>query len=162
VILNTDVRELGVDWNGREVLVTCGASLIGSHLVDALVARGARVRVVDDLSSGRLENPTHHLTHGRVEFGNANLNAPGLADKVVDGMSVVFLLAADRGGRGAEDAVLRGATRLLAEKRPLVFLSTHGPQVHAECCELLTKLGYTLRPIDGSSSEVSPEFLAQG
>jgi nucleoside-diphosphate-sugar epimerase len=92
-----------VNWDGRVVLVTGGAAFIGSHLVDALVARGARVRVVDDLSSGRLENLKRHLTQGRVEFVNANLNAPGVADKVVDGMSVVFHLAADHGGRGYVD-----------------------------------------------------------
>src|SRR5438309_3694365 len=90
-------------WRDRPVLVTGGASFIGSHLVNALVARGARVRVVDDLSSGRLENLKDHLAHGRVEFVNANLNAPGVADKIVDGMSVVFHLAADHGGRGYVD-----------------------------------------------------------
>ena len=92
-----------MDWKERQVLVTGGASFIGSHLVNALVARGARVRVVDDLSSGRLENLKDHLAHGRVEFVNANLNAPGVADKIVDGMSVVFHLAADHGGRGYVD-----------------------------------------------------------
>jgi nucleoside-diphosphate-sugar epimerase len=92
-----------VNWDGRTVLVTGGASFIGSHLVDALVARSARVRVVDDLSSGRLENLTHHLAHGRVEFVNANLNAPDVAERVIDGMSVVFHLAADHGGRGYVD-----------------------------------------------------------
>ena len=48
------------------MLVTGGASFIGSHLVDALVERGARVRVVDDLSSGRLENIQQHIDAGRV------------------------------------------------------------------------------------------------
>ena len=45
---------MSVDWPGRRVLVTGGASFIGSHLVDALMARGAMVRVADDLSSGTL------------------------------------------------------------------------------------------------------------
>ena len=39
-----------MDWSSKAVLVTGGCSFIGSHLVDALVERGARVRVVDDLS----------------------------------------------------------------------------------------------------------------
>ena len=45
----------GAIWDRKKVLVTGGASFIGSHLVDALLERGARVHVVDDLTSGRLE-----------------------------------------------------------------------------------------------------------
>lgn len=51
-------------WQDRHVLVTGGASFIGSHLVEALVERGAKVRIVDDLSSGKLENVQQHLTNG--------------------------------------------------------------------------------------------------
>jgi nucleoside-diphosphate-sugar epimerase len=92
-----------VNWKNRPVLVTGGASFIGSHLVDALVAREARVRVIDDLSSGRLDNLKEHLSGQRVEFVKANLSEPGVAEKAVEGMSVVFHLAADHGGRGYVD-----------------------------------------------------------
>ncbi len=44
------------ELDGAPVLVTGGAGFIGSHLVEALVARGARVRVLDDLSTGRADN----------------------------------------------------------------------------------------------------------
>ena len=44
------------DWKKKKVLVTGGASFIGSHLVDKLVTLDANVRVVDDLSSGKKEN----------------------------------------------------------------------------------------------------------
>ena len=44
-----------------KVLVTGGADFIGSHLVDRLVRDGYRVRVVDNLSSSRVENIKHHL-----------------------------------------------------------------------------------------------------
>ena len=45
-------------WTGKLVLVTGGASFIGSTLADQLLARGAKVRVVDDLTSGHLGQ--HH------------------------------------------------------------------------------------------------------
>ena len=43
-------------YAGQRVCVTGGAGFIGSHLCDALVHHGARVRVIDDLSRGRREN----------------------------------------------------------------------------------------------------------
>jgi nucleoside-diphosphate-sugar epimerase len=92
-----------MDWQGKRVLVTGGASFIGSHLVDALVERGARVRVLDNLSSGALDNVRGHLEAGRIEFVQADLGSPGLAEQAVDGMAVVFHLAADHGGRGYVD-----------------------------------------------------------
>jgi len=87
-------------WEGRAVLVTGGASFIGSHLVDALVARGARVRVVDDLTSGKIENLQPHLASRRVEFVHADLREPGVVRRALEGIQVVFHLAADHGGRG--------------------------------------------------------------
>ncbi len=51
-------------------LVTGGAGFIGSHLVTALVRRGDRVRVLDDLSSGRRENLAH------LELGDVDSGAP--------------------------------------------------------------------------------------
>ena len=44
-----------MDWKNCKTLVTGGTSFIGSNLVNSLVARGAKVRVIDDLSSGKLE-----------------------------------------------------------------------------------------------------------
>ncbi|MGC8960614.1 MAG: NAD-dependent epimerase/dehydratase family protein [Chloroflexia bacterium] len=92
-----------MDWSTRKVLVTGGASFIGSHLVDALVERGAAVRVVDNLSSGKIENIQRHLDEGRIEFIHADLLHPGIAQRAVEGMDVVFHLAADHGGRGYVD-----------------------------------------------------------
>ena len=88
---------------GRPVLVTGGASFIGSHLVDALVAAGAQVRVVDDLSSGKLTNIRHHVDSGAVEFVQADLLDPAIPPQVVAGIHTVFHLAADHGGRGYVD-----------------------------------------------------------
>ncbi len=90
-------------WQKRRVLVTGGASFIGSHLTDALVERGAKVRIVDDLSSGKLENIQHHLANGTVEFIQADLREPGVARMAMRDVEIVFHLAADHGGRGYVD-----------------------------------------------------------
>lgn len=90
-------------WKNRKVLVTGGASFIGSHLVDALVGRGATIRIADNLSSGREENVAAHLRGGRIELMTADLTEPGVALAAVKGMNVVFHLAADHGGRGYVD-----------------------------------------------------------
>jgi nucleoside-diphosphate-sugar epimerase len=90
-------------WTGRRVLVTGGASFIGSHLVDALIARGAEVRVVDDLSSGTLENLQQPLARPSIEFIEADLREPGVARTALTGQDVVFHLASDHGGRGYVD-----------------------------------------------------------
>jgi nucleoside-diphosphate-sugar epimerase len=92
-----------MSWQKRSVLVTGGASFIGSHLVDALVERGARVRVIDDLSSGRIENIQHHVENGKVEFIEADLREPGVARRGMQDTEVVFHLSADHGGRGYVD-----------------------------------------------------------
>lgn len=92
-----------MDWGGRRVLVTGGASFIGSSLVDALMQRGASVRIVDNLSSGRLENIQHHLAEGSVEFHEGDLRDIAVAQAAMEGIQTVFHLAADHGGRGYVD-----------------------------------------------------------
>ena len=92
-----------MDWKDKRVLITGGASFIGSHLTDALVEHGAYARVVDNLSSGKLENIQRHIDEGQIEFVKADLLEPGEAQRAVDGMEIVFHLAADHGGRGYVD-----------------------------------------------------------
>ncbi|MDO8307700.1 MAG: NAD-dependent epimerase/dehydratase family protein [Actinomycetota bacterium] len=57
----------------RIAVVTGGAGFIGSHAVDSLLARGFSVRVVDDLSGGRLANLAHVLDGGRVAFHEVDI-----------------------------------------------------------------------------------------
>lgn len=63
-------------WDQQRVVVTGGASFIGSALADALVERGARVRVVDNLSSGKLSNLQKHLDAGTIQFLEVDLLDP--------------------------------------------------------------------------------------
>ncbi len=105
-----------MNWDNKHVLVTGGASFIASHLTDALVAQGAKVRIVDDLSSGKLENIERHLAEGRVEFIHADLREPGTARAAMEGVQIVFHLAADHGGRGYVDTHQAGpASNLLLD-----------------------------------------------
>jgi nucleoside-diphosphate-sugar epimerase len=93
-----------MDWNRKKILVTGGASFISSHLIDLLVDKGARdIRVVDDLTSGRLANIQGHIDAGIVEFHREDLLDPGVPQRMVQGMDVVFHLAAIHGGRGYVD-----------------------------------------------------------
>jgi len=72
-------------------LVTGGAGFIGSHLVDALVAQGKRVRVLDDFSTGLRANLAHHRTLDIVE---GSLVDPTIVAKAAKGASVVYHLGA--------------------------------------------------------------------
>ena len=92
-----------MNWTDSRVLVTGGASFIGSHLTNVLVERGASVRVVDNLSSGQLANIQGQVDSGKVEFIQADLTEPGVAQQAAAGVQVVFHLAADHGGRGYVD-----------------------------------------------------------
>jgi nucleoside-diphosphate-sugar epimerase len=92
-----------MDWKDRPTLVTGGMSFIGSHLVEQLIARGAHVRVVDDLSSGRLEYLRTQIDEREVEFVQGNLLDQDTIKAAVTGIDVVFHLAADHGGRGYVD-----------------------------------------------------------
>jgi nucleoside-diphosphate-sugar epimerase len=93
-----------MDWTDKRVLVTGGASFIGSHLVDLLIRKDVRrVIVVDDLSSGRAENIQGHLDAGRVAMIQADLLSPGVSEAIVRDIDVVFHLAAIHGGRGYVD-----------------------------------------------------------
>lgn len=75
-------------------VVTGGAGFIGSHLVDALVARGEMVRVIDSLRSGSEQNLSSHLSRDRIQFIKADLLEDGWQD-VLSGSERVWHLAAD-------------------------------------------------------------------
>lgn len=90
------------DWHGVRTLVTGGASFIGSHLTDKLVARGAEVTVADDFSSGRLEN-LNQANYPPERLLKCDLRREIDTNRVVHGQRVVFHLAAAHGGRGYVD-----------------------------------------------------------
>jgi UDP-glucose 4-epimerase len=73
-------------------LVTGGAGFIGSHLVEALVERGARVRVLDDFSTGRRENLAAVADH--IELREGDVTHMKTVERAVAGCDCVLHLAA--------------------------------------------------------------------
>ena len=76
------------------VFITGGAGFIGSHLADAAIARGDEVLVLDDMSTGRIENIGHLTGHSRFHFTAGSVRDQGVVDDLVDRCDVVFHLAA--------------------------------------------------------------------
>lgn len=104
----------------ERVLITGGAGFIGSHLADHLLARGADVVVLDDLSAGRLSNLAGALDHPRFEFINGSVLDPQLLARVVARVDAVAHLAAAVGvqrvmeaSATALDVNVRGAWHVL-------------------------------------------------
>jgi UDP-glucose 4-epimerase len=79
-------------WTMGSYLVTGGAGFIGSHIVSALVARGDRVRVLDNLVTGHRKNLTPF--DGKIEFIEGDLVNPRDVERAVAGVDVVFHEAA--------------------------------------------------------------------
>ena len=76
-------------------LVTGGAGFIGSHLVDALVDEGKKVRVIDNFSSGREEFLAHHEGGGAVEVCRGDLLDRESVIAAMEGIETVHHLAAN-------------------------------------------------------------------
>ena len=99
-------------WKGRRVLVTGGASFIGSHLVDSLIEKGATVKVGDDFSSGKLNNLEFRLKKskrgtwksGRLSVYQGDFKDKKFAKSMMQDVDTVFHLAALHGGRGYIDS----------------------------------------------------------
>ncbi|MCA1591756.1 MAG: GDP-mannose 4,6-dehydratase [Acidobacteria bacterium] len=76
------------------VLITGGAGFIGSHLSDAYLERGDEVFIIDDLSTGSIDNITHLKSHARFHYTIDSVhNQPAVAE-LIDQCDVIFHLAA--------------------------------------------------------------------
>src|SRR5579862_454283 len=85
-------------WIGKNVVVTGGAGLIGSYLVDRLVDRGARVIVADDFSKGRRSNLAGVI--GDIAIREGDLEQPDAMARALEGADIVFHLASRAYGIG--------------------------------------------------------------
>jgi UDP-glucose 4-epimerase len=75
-------------------LITGGAGFIGSHLADELLERGHRVHVLDDLSTGSIDNIRHLKDHKAFGYTIESAGAPAIVAELVDEADVVYHLAA--------------------------------------------------------------------
>ena len=76
------------------MLITGGAGFIGSHLAEALLARGHSVTAVDDLSTGRQENISHLAAHPQFHFVYETITNETVMDRLASTADVIFHLAA--------------------------------------------------------------------
>ncbi|MEA1925207.1 MAG: NAD-dependent epimerase/dehydratase family protein [Candidatus Altiarchaeota archaeon] len=127
-------------WKDKTVLVTGGASFIGSHLVDTLLETGAIVKIADDFSSGELSNleyPLEKDNSGALVSNNltvwrGDLKEKSFTRRMMENVDVVFHLAALHGGRGYIDThPAQCCTNMILDQ--LVFEEAHKAEVERIC-----------------------------
>jgi UDP-glucose 4-epimerase len=82
-----------------KALITGGAGFLGSHLAEALIARGDTVYVLDNLSTGSIENIEHLKSDRRFHYAIDSVTNEPVAAELIDRVDVVFHLAAAVGVR---------------------------------------------------------------
>src|SRR5216117_2030181 len=90
------ITESGVrrEFKVLRVLITGGAGFIGSHLSDAYLQRGDEVFILDDLSTGMIENIQHLKNHPRFHYTIESVHNQPVTAELVDQSDAIFHLAA--------------------------------------------------------------------
>ena len=86
------------------VLITGGAGFIGSHLTDVCLARGDEVFVLDDLSTGSIDNIEYHRNHPYFHYTIGRVQNASATAELVDRCDVIYHLAAEVGVRRVIDS----------------------------------------------------------
>ncbi len=89
--------------------ITGGAGFIGSHLADALIARGDSVTILDNMSTGSAKNIAH--LQGKIEFHEGDIRDKALVEKLVDQSDIVFHMAAALGVKNIMEHTLESIDR---------------------------------------------------
>jgi UDP-glucose 4-epimerase len=115
-------------------LITGGAGFIGSHLAERLLARGDRVVLLDNLSTGSMDNIRHLKSSGQMEYHLDNIENLQLVAELVDDADVIVHLAAAVGVKLIVESPVRtietnvnGTQRILeaaCKKRKLVLTAS--------------------------------------
>jgi len=121
----------------RKCLITGGSGMIGSHLTEALLTQGDNVCVIDDLSTGQIENLQNVIENPNFTFIRGSILDEELMQKLIQDCDVVFHLAAAVGTIyfmdnqiKAMDINLKGTENVVSfateYKKKLLFASTSG------------------------------------
>jgi UDP-glucose 4-epimerase len=133
----------------KKVLITGGAGFIGSHLCEALLHRGDEVFVVDDLSTGRIENVSHLQENQRFHLSIGSILEASLLGPIVRQVDLIFHMAAVVGVQKIIDAPVEtletnilGSHNVLSQAarhhKPCVLASTsevYGKSTRYPFCE---------------------------
>jgi UDP-glucose 4-epimerase len=97
----------------KKAVVTGGAGFIGSHLAEVLVSKGYQVTIIDNLSTGKIENIAELLKEDSVEFVKGSITELALMQKLVQGAKYIFHQAAlARVPRSIEDPLTTNETNI--------------------------------------------------
>jgi len=103
-----------LNWSKSRVLITGGAGLVGSHIVDQLIEKGvAEIVVLDNFVRGQRQNITEAVKNGNVKIVEGDIRDPKLISAALQGVDVVFHQAAIRITQCAEEPRL--ALEVLAD-----------------------------------------------
>lgn len=130
-----------------KILITGGAGFIGSHLVDACMQRGDNIYVIDNLSTGQIQNLHQHDGNGRFHFFQADIRDRDVVEKIITDIrpEVVFHLAAQINVRESiknpeydTEVNILGTLHLLEAMkkigcRRMIFSSTGGAMFGGDC-----------------------------
>jgi UDP-glucose 4-epimerase len=89
--------------------ITGGAGFIGSHLADALIARGDSVTILDNMSTGCAKNIAH--LQGKIEVHEGDIRDRALVEKLVEQSDIVFHMAAALGVKNIMEHTLESIDR---------------------------------------------------
>ena len=90
-------------------LITGGAGFIGSHLADALIARGDSVTILDNMSTGSMANIAH--LQGKIEIHEGDIRDKALVEKLIENSDTVFHMAAALGVKNIMEHTLESIDR---------------------------------------------------
>ena len=102
-------------------VITGGAGFIGSHVADHLLSRGEQVVVIDDFSTGHLDNLSQWSGHPNLEILRRSVIDQAALESSVGQCDRVFHLAAGVGVRLVAEQPVRVLESNIAGKKPFIF-----------------------------------------